>query len=41
MGQNGLVYLLIFPALLAGQAGVGLGLDGILGRSMRSGPRPL
>jgi uncharacterized membrane protein YphA (DoxX/SURF4 family) len=40
MGQNGLVYLLIFPVLLTGRAGVGLGLDGILGRSMRSGPRP-
>jgi uncharacterized membrane protein YphA (DoxX/SURF4 family) len=40
MGQNGLVYLLIFPALMAGRAGVGLGLDGILGRSMRSAPRP-
>ncbi|HYR20227.1 MAG TPA: DoxX family membrane protein [Myxococcales bacterium] len=40
MGQNGLVYLLIFPVLVAGRAGVGLGLDGILGRSMRSSPRP-
>ena len=40
-GQNGLVYLLIFPVLLAGRAGVSLGLDGILGRSMRSSPHPL
>ena len=41
MGQNGLVYLLIFPVLIAGRAGVSLGLDGILGRSMRGSPRPL
>jgi len=41
MGQNGLVYLLIFPVLTAGRAGVALGLDGILGRSMRTGLRPL
>jgi uncharacterized membrane protein YphA (DoxX/SURF4 family) len=40
-GQNGLVYLLIFPVLIAGRAGVGLGLDGILGRSMRTATRPL
>ena len=40
-GQNGLVYLLIFPVLIAGRAGVALGLDGILGRSMGSSPRPL
>src|SRR5262245_9080133 len=40
-GQNGLVYLLIFPALLLGRAGVALGLDGILGRSLRSSARPL
>ena len=40
MGQNGFVYLLIFPVLIAGRAGVALGLDGILGRSMRSAPRP-
>jgi uncharacterized membrane protein YphA (DoxX/SURF4 family) len=39
-GQNGLVYLLIFPVLVAARAGVALGLDGILGRSLRrtSGP---
>lgn len=41
MGQNGLVYLLIFPVLIAGRAGVSLGLDGILGRSMRGASRPL
>jgi uncharacterized membrane protein YphA (DoxX/SURF4 family) len=40
-GQNGLVYLLIFPVLVAGRAGVSLGLDGILGRSMRGVARPL
>ena len=41
MGQNGLVYLLIFPVLIAGRAGVSLGLDGILGRSMQGASRPL
>jgi len=41
MGQNGLVYLLIFPVLVTGRAGVALGLDGILGSSMRGAPRPL
>jgi uncharacterized membrane protein YphA (DoxX/SURF4 family) len=39
-GQNGLVYLLIFPSLVAGRAGVSLGLDGILGRSLRGASRP-
>jgi uncharacterized membrane protein YphA (DoxX/SURF4 family) len=39
-GQNGLVYLLIFPVLVAGRAGVSVGLDGIVGRSMRSVARP-
>src|SRR5438132_5530658 len=39
-GQNGLVYLLIFPALMVGRAGVALGLDGILGRSLRSSAGP-
>jgi uncharacterized membrane protein YphA (DoxX/SURF4 family) len=39
-GQNGLVYLLVYPVLVAGRAGVALGVDGLLGRSMmRSGPR--
>jgi uncharacterized membrane protein YphA (DoxX/SURF4 family) len=40
-GQNGLVYLLIFPVLVAGRAGVSLGLDGILAGSMHGVPRPL
>ncbi len=40
-GQNGLVYLLIFPVLFLGRAGVALGLDGMLGRSMRSSAKPL
>jgi uncharacterized membrane protein YphA (DoxX/SURF4 family) len=35
-GQNGLVYLLIFPVLVAGRAGLELGLDRILARSLRS-----
>ena len=39
-GQNGLVYLLIFPVLMVGQAGAALGLDGILGRSLRSSAGP-
>ena len=39
-GQNGLVYLLIFPVLVAGRAGAALGLDGILGRSLRGASRP-
>ena len=39
-GQNGLVYLLIFPVLVAGRAGAALGLDGILGRSLRDDSRP-
>ncbi|HYZ88447.1 MAG TPA: DoxX family membrane protein [Myxococcales bacterium] len=40
-GQNGLVYLLIFPVLVAGRAGVELGLDGILGRRLRSASAPV
>ena len=39
-GQNGLVYLLIFPVLMVGRAGAALGLDGILGRSLRSSAGP-
>ena len=35
-GQNGLVYLLIYPVLIACRAGVALGLDGLLGRSLGS-----
>lgn len=33
-GQDGLVYLLIFPALILGKAGLALGADGVLGKSM-------
>jgi uncharacterized membrane protein YphA (DoxX/SURF4 family) len=40
-GQNGLVYLLIFPVLVAGRAGVELGFDGILGRRLRGASAPL
>ena|SRR5438132_7735725 len=41
-GQNGLVYLLIYPVLIAGRAGLTLGLDGILSRSLgRTAARPL
>ena len=39
-GQNGLVYLLIFPTLMVGRAGAALGLDGILGRSLRGSAGP-
>jgi putative oxidoreductase len=38
VGQNGLVFLLVFPVLLTGRAGVALGLDGFLGRSMTRAP---
>jgi putative oxidoreductase len=39
-GGNGLAYLLVYPVLVAGRAGIALGADGVLGRSMmRSGPR--
>ena len=34
-GQSGLVYLLIFPVLIAGRAGLAFGIDGVLGRSLR------
>jgi uncharacterized membrane protein YphA (DoxX/SURF4 family) len=41
-GQNGLTYLLVFPTLFLGRAGVALGLDGVLGRSMSCGvTRPM
>jgi uncharacterized membrane protein YphA (DoxX/SURF4 family) len=36
-GQDGLVYLLLFPVLLFGKAGLALGLDGLLGRRMSGG----
>jgi putative oxidoreductase len=38
VGQNGLAYLLIFPVLVAGRAGVALGLDGLLGRTIGRAP---
>jgi uncharacterized membrane protein YphA (DoxX/SURF4 family) len=36
-GQDGLVFLLIFPVLLFGKAGLALGADGLLGRKMSGG----
>ena len=39
-GQDGLVYLLVFPVLLFGRAGLALGLDGVLGRRMAGGGKP-
>jgi uncharacterized membrane protein YphA (DoxX/SURF4 family) len=36
-GQSGLVYLLIFPVLAIGRAGLAFGIDGVLGRSLRPG----
>jgi len=38
-GQDGLVYLLVFPALLFGRAGLALGVDGLLGKKMSAGAR--
>ncbi len=38
VGQNGLVYLLIFPVLITGRAGIAFGVDGLLGRSMSRAP---
>ena len=36
-GQDGLVYLLLFPVLLLGRAGLSLGADGLLGRRLSAG----
>ena len=36
-GQDGLVYLLLFPVLLLGRAGLALGADGLLGRRLGAG----
>ncbi|MBS2024616.1 MAG: DoxX family membrane protein [Deltaproteobacteria bacterium] len=36
-GQDGLVFLFIFPVLLLGRAGSMLGVDGFIGRKMASG----
>ncbi len=36
-GQSGLVYLLIFPVLAIGRAGLAFGIDGVLGRNLRHG----
>ena len=37
MGQNGLVYLVIFLVLFAGRAGQALGADGVIGRAATGG----
>jgi len=39
-GQDGLVYLLLFPVLLFGRAGLALGADGMLGRRLSAGSKP-
>lgn len=39
LGQNGLVYVLIFLVLVAGKAGIALGIDGALRRRSVAGPR--
>jgi uncharacterized membrane protein YphA (DoxX/SURF4 family) len=36
-GQDGLVFLLVFPVLLFGKAGLALGLDGLLGKRVSGG----
>lgn len=38
-GQDGLVYLLVFLVLVAGKAGIALGIDGALRRRHIAGPR--
>ncbi len=38
-GQDGLVYLLLFPVLLLGRAGLAVGADGLLGKKMSGGGR--
>ena len=37
-GQDGLVFLFIFPVLLLGRAGLSLGVDGVLGKRMGGAP---
>jgi uncharacterized membrane protein YphA (DoxX/SURF4 family) len=39
-GQDGVVFLLIFPVLLLGRAGLSLGVDGVLGKRMGGGGAP-
>lgn len=36
-GQDGLVYLFVFPVLLLGRAGLALGADGVMGKRMSGG----
>lgn len=36
-GQDGLVFLFIFPVLMLGRAGLALGVDGALGKRMSGG----
>jgi uncharacterized membrane protein YphA (DoxX/SURF4 family) len=37
LGQNGLVYLLVYLVLFAGRAGQALGVDAIIGRAVTGG----
>jgi uncharacterized membrane protein YphA (DoxX/SURF4 family) len=39
LGQDGLVYLLVFLVLLSGKAGLAFGVDGALRRRYTAGPR--
>lgn len=37
-GQDGLVFLLVFPVLLLGRAGLSVGVDGLLGKRLGGAP---
>jgi len=39
-GQSGLAYLMIYPVLFFGRAGIALGVDGLIARGMRRGGAP-
>ena len=39
-GQSGLAYLMIYPVLFFGRAGIALGVDGLIARGMRRAGAP-